>query len=1141
MPRLSVIIPIYEVEPYLAACLESVAAQTWRDFEAVMIDDGSRDGSVRIAEHFAERDVRFRLIRQDNAGLGAARNTGVRHATGEFLMFLDSDDLLPAYALEYLLATLLRTGSDLATGNVLRFDGRRVRPSALHRPVFARTATATHVTRESVLLRDRLVTNKLWRRSFWEAGGLVFPEGVLYEDIAVALRAHFLARGVDMLPAPVYVWRVRDGGNRSITQDKTRIGHLEDRFAAVRSVRAFLTERDMRAQVHAWDRTVLETDLTNFVDVLDQAGGAFHDRFLDLANEYLDDVAACVLNGLPALRRLQWHLIRQRRLADVLDVLAWDRRVPRDRRYARRLWYYHLDIPLLRQREPKIPARVSRVRDELTPRPRVDEIRWEDGKLVIEGRAAPDCPRPVKRYHQRVFAALVHARTGQRVRIPAAVIRTRVSGTSRSRRDWGGFRIVIDPGLLDRPDRLGLWHVEMRVVHRGLPLRRARLADPRAARLTAAGRRSLGRRVLRDGRYLAPLLNETGDVMLRAERELVRVVAQRVQRGRLRLTGHALGDLGPRPVLVVTRRPGGVPLCRPIKVDGRAFEAEVDLEEIVGRARGGPAAEAGAAGSGGIADGDIGGIREYAEWWLEVRTGDGAVVPVTAADGLPTGRYGMAGREIVVLPDQPGGLILRDQPVAAFADLTEWLPGGELLIEGGFAVPYGVAALVVRPLDGGAVRLARAEGDGRRFRARLTPEEVDSAAGRLPLPRGRYGLAIRVREGDRWRDLPIELDAEVPLAHETARRTFELAADAGGHAVLTVGSDLSANERGKKAQRELRTKAYPAMRGRPLRPAVLFSGHGGTRFSGSLRAIYAELRRREADLSLLCEVYDGQVALPGSVEPVRTRGREHYEALARCRYIITDHDLPPWFERRPDQRVVQTWHGPPAALAVPEAGRRPSRSAAQWTHVLSPGPWWTPRLRETFGFTGFAGEVLETGLPCDDLMLDPGRDAAAVRHRLGVPEHARLVLYVPGDRSGSPGQGDRGGSLDLERVRAALGDGYVLLDLCPGDHPDPYELYLAADVLVTAHAGALFDFAVTGRPMLFFLDERADAGVNGLAELRPEIPGPILRTTEELIEAMGEIDDLAEKYATVLEAFVARFRPLADGAASRRVVDRLFA
>src|SRR5690349_8686628 len=96
MPRLSVVVPVYNVERYLDECLASLAAQQVADFEAILIDDGSTDGSAAIAQAYADRDPRFRLISQPNAGLGAARNAGIALAQGEFLAFLDSDDKVPA-------------------------------------------------------------------------------------------------------------------------------------------------------------------------------------------------------------------------------------------------------------------------------------------------------------------------------------------------------------------------------------------------------------------------------------------------------------------------------------------------------------------------------------------------------------------------------------------------------------------------------------------------------------------------------------------------------------------------------------------------------------------------------------------------------------------------------------------------------------------------------------------------------------------------------------------------------------------------------------------------------------------------------------------------------------------------------------
>src|SRR4051794_20845446 len=97
-PTLSVVVPVYDVEPYVEACLASIGAQPVEDHEVIVVDDGSPDASVAIVERMMRRDGRIRLLRQENAGLGAARNAGIAEATGTYLAFVDSDDMLPADA-----------------------------------------------------------------------------------------------------------------------------------------------------------------------------------------------------------------------------------------------------------------------------------------------------------------------------------------------------------------------------------------------------------------------------------------------------------------------------------------------------------------------------------------------------------------------------------------------------------------------------------------------------------------------------------------------------------------------------------------------------------------------------------------------------------------------------------------------------------------------------------------------------------------------------------------------------------------------------------------------------------------------------------------------------------------------------------
>lgn len=116
VPKVSIIIPIYNVKPYLEQMLDSVANQSMRDYEALLIDDGSFDGSAEIAKSFAEKDIRFKYIRQENAGVSAARNHGIEIACGEFLAFYDADDYIPKNALKSMYKSGSSQNADIVIG-----------------------------------------------------------------------------------------------------------------------------------------------------------------------------------------------------------------------------------------------------------------------------------------------------------------------------------------------------------------------------------------------------------------------------------------------------------------------------------------------------------------------------------------------------------------------------------------------------------------------------------------------------------------------------------------------------------------------------------------------------------------------------------------------------------------------------------------------------------------------------------------------------------------------------------------------------------------------------------------------------------------------------------------------------------------
>jgi CDP-glycerol glycerophosphotransferase len=322
-PRLSIVVPIYNVEAYLQECLDSIAAQTMDAFECVMVDDGSTDRSAEIAEAYAAADPRFRLVHQHNQGLGAARNTGWRNVSpdSEYLAFVDSDDTLPRDAYERMIASLDRTGSDFATGNVLRLGVDGYIPSRVHQEPFVQDRFATHVTRLPALVRDRTAWNKVYRRRFFEESGLLYPEGMLYEDAPVSIPLHFLAKRVDVLHEPVYHWRIRQEGQLSITQRRADPQGLIDRVRSVELVRAwFLTHRhpNRGSHLHAYDRNTVREELPMFFPWVCRGDRAYREAYQEHVSRLLRQIGPAHLASLTRPMRVKYQLT----LSDHINALV---------------------------------------------------------------------------------------------------------------------------------------------------------------------------------------------------------------------------------------------------------------------------------------------------------------------------------------------------------------------------------------------------------------------------------------------------------------------------------------------------------------------------------------------------------------------------------------------------------------------------------------------------------------------------------------------------------------------------------------------------------------------------------------------------------------------------------------------------
>jgi CDP-glycerol glycerophosphotransferase len=353
----------------------------------------------------------------------------------------------------------------------------------------------------------------------------------------------------------------------------------------------------------------------------------------------------------------------------------------------------------------------------------------------------------------------------------------------------------------------------------------------------------------------------------------------------------------------------------------------------------------------------------------------------------------------------------------------------------------------------------------------------------------------------------------------------------------------------------------------PTKPTVLFTSWQGLFYSDNPRALSEELRRRGAPFDHVWVVGPRTGPLPDDVTAVPGGSVAHHAALESASYIVSNDTIHDVFVKAPGARYVQTWHGTPLKRIAfdverprfEDADRYPgdlARDVARWDWLLSPSRWATDVLRRAFRYEG---EILETGYPRNDLLASERREEvrARVRGELGIPPDVRAVLYAPtwrDDESFALG-------LDLGRVARALAGDHVFLlrahwhafaseqaRRVPGvrdvtDHQDLRELYLAADALITDYSSAMFDFAVTRKPMLFFAYDLAryrDELRGFYLDFEAEAPGPILSEEAELLEALRDLDAVTTAHAGAYEAFRARFCHLDDGRASARVLEAVF-
>lgn len=461
-PTLSVVVPVYNVERYLAACLDSLVAQDLASMEVIVVDDGSTDRSPDIVAEYRARDSRIRAYRQPNAGLGPARNAGIGCARGTYLTFVDSDDVVPPGSWSYVVRVLRASGSDFAVGGVRRLmSGGTYRPSwtaAVHE----HDRIGTSIDRFPAALLDVVAHHRVFRRDFWLDRIGAFPTG-LYEDHVPMVAAYLRARRFDVLSRVIYDWRIRED-RTSIGQQKHDIANLEERITVLRQAEALVEEEASEEVQATWVGRVLDIDLPPYINHALRAGDAYRDALQAAMAHYSAMAATDADVRVRVQQKVRTHLVARGRWADLERAQQIFRRQGSIPPTTVRDGHVAMADDLSKELSIPLPARML-VLSASESRLQVCAERAEwltastlrlSGWSVVRGL-------DLSQRKPRLAAWLV-ATDGRRTELPveqvASPAATRWVGWTHGSFDAGGFRMLIDAEELQGD---GPWRLELRM------------------------------------------------------------------------------------------------------------------------------------------------------------------------------------------------------------------------------------------------------------------------------------------------------------------------------------------------------------------------------------------------------------------------------------------------------------------------------------------------------------------------------------------------------------------------------------------------------------------------------------------------------------------------------------------------------
>lgn len=327
-PTLTVVVIVYNDERRLPRAVRSVQRQSMTDLEIVIVDDASTDRTQAVAERLVAGDpgrVRYHRLAANSGGCSAPRNAGIELASGRYVMFLDSDDELPAGSCAALVGAVEQAGADFAAGRCMR---RHLNRGRLLTPwyswLFTERTVLDSVLDNPDLLYDTLSTNKCYRLEFLRRHDLRFPVGYHYEDLLFSAQVYLNATRIALIPDVVYYWDVVDATDTpSISNRRHELSNFRDRLLIHAKIdEAFAAHGATELKLHK-DVKFLRHDLRLYIGELPFRDAAYRQEFLELARNYLRTLDRRAYARATPMQAIVGFLIEQGDEENLFTAIDW--------------------------------------------------------------------------------------------------------------------------------------------------------------------------------------------------------------------------------------------------------------------------------------------------------------------------------------------------------------------------------------------------------------------------------------------------------------------------------------------------------------------------------------------------------------------------------------------------------------------------------------------------------------------------------------------------------------------------------------------------------------------------------------------------------------------------------------------------